>query len=130
VIVMLDFGSVREFCMSREVDLVVAPSQTPLTLRLHGEFDGYGDFFSLVFRDVEFMELAGGFTVGDLVAVDDVQALVDLAPKWAHLIGLYSGPAVAFRTADTQAWDMTSQMFVVVANRIECYAGRDWHVPS
>ncbi|MCX5747481.1 MAG: hypothetical protein NT062_33875 [Proteobacteria bacterium] len=123
---MLDFDSVRKFCSGREVDLVIAPSSTKFGLCLHGEFDGYGDFFSLLFGDVEYVELAGGFTVGELVMVDDVASLALLTPKWARLVGLYAGPTVAFRTADTQGWDGLDQMFVVVANQIRCEPGRDW----
>jgi len=124
---MLDFDSVRDFCSGREVDLVIAPPPTPFALGLHGEFDGYGDFFSLLFRDVEYVELAGGFTVGDLVMVDGIDSLSLLTPKWSRLVGLYSGPAVAFRTADTQAWNGDDQLFLVIANQIRCEPGRDWH---
>ena len=103
----------------------LSPSRTPFSLCLHAEFDGYGDFFSLLFCDVEYVELAGGFTVGDLVMAD-VHSLSLRTPKWSRLVGLYSWPAVAFRTADAHAWNRDDQAFLVVANQIRCEPGRDW----
>lgn len=124
---MLNFDSVRTFCAGREVDLVIASPPLSCAFCIRGEFDGYGDFFSLLFSDVEYVEFAGRFTVGDLVMVD-VGALPALAPKWSQLIGRYSGPAVAFRTADAQGWGESAHAFVVIANQIRCLAGRDWPI--
>jgi len=123
---MLDFFDIRAFCLSREVDLVLAPAPAPFTLCLHGEFDGLGDFFSMLAKDVEFVELAGGFTAGDLQMTRNVGTLSSLSPKWSQLSTTYSGLAIAFRTADGQSWGVDRETFVLIANHVEWHAGRDW----
>jgi hypothetical protein len=123
---MLHFQAIRKFCASREVDVVLALATPPFVLCLQGQFNGSGDFFRLLAKDVEYIELAGGFTVGDLAMTTDVSALSSLSPKWSQLSGLYSGPAVALRSADSGEWGSDRGTFVVVANHLEWHAGRDW----
>jgi hypothetical protein len=125
---MIDFEAVRTFCASREVDLVLAPPSPPFVLCLHGQFDGYGDFFSILVKDVEFVELAGGFTVGDMLMATELRSLAAVVPRWSRLAGVYSGPALAFRTADSSSWSSDCDAFIVVANHIEWRAGKDWRV--
>lgn len=124
---MLDFNDVRAFCGSREVDLVMVPPPPPFTLCLHGEFDGYGDFFSFVAKDVEYVELPGAFTVSDLIFTSQAAELATLSPKWLRLGEAYSGPALALRSADAPGWGTDRHVFVVIANHLEWRPGSDWH---
>lgn len=123
---LLNVEDVQSFCKSREVDIVLAPPPPSFVLCLHGQFDGYGDFFSLVARDVEYVDIAAGFTVGDLRSVNEVRELGALSAKWSRLASLYSGPAVAFRSANVPDWGVDGESFVLVANTLEWLAGRDW----
>jgi hypothetical protein len=122
---VLAIGDVRDFCRSRDVDLVLVPPPHPFTLCFRGEFDGYGDFFRLVATDVEYVEMASGFTVGDIVSTEAAK-LGALRSSWARLVGKYSGPAIAFRTVDTDTWETEGGAFVIVANRFEWHAGPGW----
>ncbi len=126
---MITFNDVRLFCQSRVTEIVLAGSDR-YTIRLHGEFDSYGDFFTLVASDIEYLEIAGGFTVSDMRLVEEVRELGILNPKWARLEGEYSGPAVAFLSADSGDWASESETFVVVANTLEWTAGTDWEGPA
>lgn len=127
---MLPFQAIRDFCASRLVDLRLIRPPDGFTLALHGEFDGYGDFFTLVARDIEYVDLPGGFPFGELVFTHDVRDLEALAPKWATLSQDYSGPAVAFRSADASSWGSDRYCFAVIANTLEWRAGRDWPAVS
>jgi len=123
---MPTFNDLAAFCRAREVDLVIVTSPAPFVLCLHGEFDGYGDFFSILAKDIEYVELSAGFTVGDLRLVDQTTELAALSPKWSRLSELYSGSALAFRAADALQWGTDRHDFVIVANHIEWRPGRDW----
>ncbi|MCA9679312.1 MAG: hypothetical protein H6708_03105 [Kofleriaceae bacterium] len=123
---MLELDDVRAFCRGREVDLVMVSPPAPFTVCLHGEFDGYGDFFSLVARDVEYVDLPGGFPLGEMRDVSQVSAMVELSPKWTGLAELHSGPAVAFRSADARDWGTGCCDHLIIANHLEWRAGRDW----
>lgn len=122
----LNFDSVRSFCASRDVDLVLVSPVVPFSLRLRGEFDGHGDFFSLLARDVEYVELAGGFTVAEMIATNDVRSLFGLTQRWSRLHGTCSGPAIAFRPVDSPDWEAGLGGFLIVANHFEWRAGPDW----
>jgi len=57
----------------------------PFNICIHAEFNGYGDYFSISAKDVEYVEISGGFPVGDVVLTRQVSALGELAPKWSRL---------------------------------------------
>jgi len=123
---LLELIDVLAFCRTREVDLVMAPPPAPYTLCLRGEFNCYGEFFHLLAKDVEYVELCAGFPVGDLAMVSDLSSLSSLAPKWSRLSRLYSPPALVIRTADVDAWGSDDHSFIVIAETLEWHAGRDW----
>jgi hypothetical protein len=127
---MVSSEAIRLFCRSREVDLVLQPAKPPCMLRLHGQFDGYGDFFDILTTDVDYIELADGVTVGDLRLVESVGALAGLSAKWRPLEEFYSGVALAIRSADSGGWASArpEHLFVVIAGQIEFKPGRDWVV--
>jgi hypothetical protein len=123
---VIDFNEVRTICARREIDLVIKPPPPSYSLCLHGELDGYGDFFSVIAKDVEYLEVPGGITVVDVVYVNQIEELAALSPKWSSLRGQYSGPALAFRSADAEHWGTGVHDFVIVGGTIECHPGRDW----
>ncbi len=96
---------------------------------MHGEHDGHGDFFSVLVRDVEYIALAGGLTVGDLVLAD-VISLAALTPRWSWLVGDVSGAALALRPAYTESFAEARDTFVVVAGEIVFRPGQDWSPPN
>ena len=124
---MITFDEVRLLCRRQEVDLVLASPPAPGVLCLRGQFDGYGDYFSVVASDVEYVQLAGTITVGDLM-MDQMQKLAGAVPEWAALVELYSGPALAVRSADSADWQTASarELFLLVANHIALVPGKDW----
>lgn len=123
----LSFDEVRGLCLSREVDLVMCAPPAPFPLCLRGQFSDYGDFFSILAHDIEYLDLAGGLTVGDLV-LSDVSTVSTITPKWQQLVSIYSGPALAIRSADAEDWASADPraLYLVIANRIEFQAGPDW----
>jgi len=125
---MISFLEIRSFCRAREVDIVMVPPTPPFTVSLSGQFDGYSEFFTVSASDVEFVEIAGGITVGDIVMAPELRALASIVPKWISVHDLYSGPAMAIRSADSTDWATArhDELFVLVANRIQFTAGRDW----
>lgn len=124
----VSFDAIRTLCTRREVDLVLASPPTPYTLCLRGQFDGHGDFFSILMQDVEYIELAGGITVGDIMMTTEISAAPQMAQKWDALKSTYSGPAILIRSADSDSWESARphDLFIVVANNIVCHAGVDW----
>jgi DNA-binding transcriptional LysR family regulator len=125
---MLDVDDVRQLLRQREVDLVLARAPEPHELRLHAEFDGYGDFFSVLASDVEYLDLPGRMTVADLRLVQDLREAAAVATKWGMLIGRYSGPAIILRSVDANTWQSATpgDLGILVANRIEIQPGADW----
>lgn len=123
---LIDFDDVKRFCATRSVDLTMACPPPPFTVCLHGEFDGYGDFFSLLVKDVDYVEIAGAFPVGDIVIVSDLATLPSLLPRWSRLVESCSGTAVAFRSDDTPQWGDGAECFIVVADHLEWRSGGDW----
>lgn len=123
---MLPFQLIRDFCAHRPVELVLVRPPDGFTIALHGEYDGYGDFCTLLAKDVEYVDLPAGFEVGEIVFTQRVRDLEGLAPKWSRLSEDYSGPAVAFRSVDASSWGSDRHCFAVIANTLEWRAGRDW----
>jgi len=117
----------RNFMAARETDLVIAPHSSPCELILRGQFNGYGDFFSVGFSGVEYIDLANGITVCDVRLMQAEDAFSSLN-KWSWLKGLVSGPALVLRTAESESWEQArpDQLFLVVANQIELSSGSDW----
>lgn len=124
---MIAFEDVRLLCTRREVDLVLYGGRPPYELCLRGQFDNYGDYFSVLARGVEYVELASGIPVGDMLMTDATD-LPRVAGKWQHLRGQYSGSALVVLSADADGWDSAGphDLFVVIANLIEVEAGTQW----
>ncbi len=127
----LPFALVRAFTQRREVDLVLATPRPPFSLCLRGQFDGYSHFFSIFAADVEYLEIAGGATVGDMRLLPDVREVRSVVARWDELLAAVSGPALVLRGADADSWESASsnQLFLVVANRIVFEGGPDWSDP-
>lgn len=126
---MIELNDIRNLCKLREVDLVITPPIASFTLTLRGEFDGYGDFFRIAARDVEYVDLARGVTVGDLVLAMDLAQVTQLSPKWSQLGRIYSGMALAIRAADAEDWGTGHHDFLIVASGFELHPGSDWRLP-
>jgi hypothetical protein len=124
----LDFDSIRALCAAREIDIVMSSPPPGYVLCLRGQFDGAGEFFYILAADVEYAELAGGITVGDLFLGTDIPTIAAIVPKWQSLKGVYSGPALAIRSADCDDWvtAVPHGVYLLVANRIEFRRGADW----
>lgn len=122
---MHDFRPVRAFCASREVDVRLMPPPHPYLIYLHGELDGDGDFFSILAKEVEFLELPYSLTVGDIVLCE-VSELPALMPEWSRLVGVYSYPALAFRSAGSPRWGPGCEGYVIIAGHLEWTPGRNW----
>jgi hypothetical protein len=121
-----DFDQLRRFCLSREVDLTIVAPPSGFSFCLRGEFDGYGDFFSIVAKSIEYVDLPGGFSVGELMLVIRIHDVVDFSKKWSRLPELYSGSSIVFRTRDSEKWGEGSSDGIVVANTLGWLEGRDW----
>lgn len=124
----LSFESVKSLIAQREVDLVLRTPPPPYVLCLRAQFDGHGDFFSILVSDVEFAEVPGGLTVGDMMMLPQAESALSLSKKWDEIRGTVSGPALILRTADAESWEdaKASHLFLVVANRVVFQAGADW----
>lgn len=124
----LHFEAVREFCSRREVDLVLRASPSPETLCLRAQFDGYGDFFSIHAINLDYGEIAGSITLGDMRLLPDVVAVSALSSRWLWLQGVASGITLALMTADAESWQaaQAGELFLIVASEIEFRAGSDW----
>src|SRR5262245_27479472 len=128
----LRFEEIRAFCASREVDLAVSPPPHSSVLCLRAQFDRQGHFFSILARDPEYIEVCGEVTVGDLMMVNDINAVSQLSAKWGWLKGEYSGLGVVIRRADADRWENArpNDLFVIIANHIAFMAGDDWGRPD
>jgi len=123
----LTFAQIAALCSSREVDLVLAAPPTGFTLCLRGELDG-SNFFTMSARDVEYVDLAGGLTVGDMRMTSELSSLATLASKWAHVAASFSGPAIVIRSADSEAWETAraQDLQLIVANEWRFCALDGW----
>jgi hypothetical protein len=124
----ISFESIREFCTRREVDIMLTASTGTSELCFRGSFDGHGDFFSILATTVEYVDIAGGFTVGDMLMPGQLAEAIQLTAKWQSLSGLYSGPSIVVRSAASDGWTTArpQDLFLVVANHFEFIAGVDW----
>jgi hypothetical protein len=125
---ILALESVQSFCKLREIDLVLIPAPAPFVLCFRAQFDGYGEFFFIVAKDVEYADIVGGITVGGLRVTSDIDEVVAMTPKWRELRGRISGPALLLRSADAETWEAAgpADLCVLVANGIEFRPGKDW----
>lgn len=123
---------VRSLCRNNQVDLVLASPSAPHVLCLHGEFDGYGDFFSIQVGELEYADVAGGCSVGDILALDSMAAVSSVVAKWRELECEYSGRALLIRSAYSASWVDAEEkdLFLVVANEFLSTAGSDWDAMS
>jgi hypothetical protein len=128
----LSVADISKFCQTREVEIRLRAAAEPYVLTLHGEYDGYGDFFSIHLADIEFLDIAGGFSVEGAEEIGDLSAVSMFSDRWKELAGQYSPPAVVFCVAgrgDPMGRGETGE-FIVIANRIDCFAGEDWTLPA
>ena len=116
---------IRAICRQREIDLVVTVPPRSFVLSLHGEFDGYGDYFSILVADLEYVDLTGNLTVGDLYLTHEIEEVSRLNPKWAHIAANYSGRALVLRSANADSWQSAQpqDLFLVIANTFSFRAG-------
>lgn len=120
---------IAAFCASREVDLVFRGASPPLSFVLHGEFDGYGDFFTIEVGDVEYVDCPGTFAVRELRLLEDRRTLGELAAKWQRVGEEYGAPTLVMRSDDVGGWNDPRQhaYALVIANRITFRPGADWN---
>jgi len=104
----------------------MVPPSHQYVVCLHGEFDGYGDFFTIGIRDIEYVDLPGRITVGDVFLVERLAELGAVSEKWPRLAEEYSGKALVCRSADAEGLGSHTSTFIVVANDFEIHCGRDW----
>lgn len=128
---MLSISEVNAFAQSRPIDLALRAGTDSHTLVLHGGYEGQGDFFSIALRDIEYIELAGGFPLGGLLQ-DDFSVISRRCERWASLLGTYTGTSLALWTADAATFEdsLPQNKFLVVANSILCSAGVQWSAPG
>lgn len=126
----LSFESVRALCASREVDLVLAPPPAPYVVSWRAQFSDHGHFFSILAWDVEYLDMPGGLTVGDLLLTSEVDAVAAMTPRWSFIRGLYSGSMLVVRTADAADWRAArpQDLGLIVANTLVFRPGPDWEV--
>lgn len=124
----VSFESVRALCASREVDLVLAPPPAPYVVSWRGQFSDHGHFFSILAWDVEYLDMPGGLTVGDLLLTSDVEAVAAMTPRWSFIRGRYSGSMLVVRTADADDWRgaRPQDLGLLVANTLVFRPGPDW----
>jgi hypothetical protein len=122
------FESVRALCKAREIDLVLSHPPSPYVLSWRAQFSDYGHFFSIMVQGVEYLDVLGGFTVGDLRLTTDIDAVSAITARWSFLKGLVSGPMLVIRTADADDWPSArpQDLYLVVANFLQFWPGPDW----
>jgi hypothetical protein len=128
---LLTLEEVRRFCHARPVELSLAPSERAGTIVLHGDYEGYGDFFNLCAENVAFAQLAGRFWVSGFVLTSWAQ-LCDQAIEWTPFRGEFAGEALGMwkSEAGSLAGAAATDRFVVVAQRFVFSAGSDWKCES
>jgi hypothetical protein len=80
----------------------------------------------MYFGEVNYVDIAGGFTVGDMIRFDDLRQSSLVTSKWSHLFEVYSGPAVVFRSADAETWEVRDSLFLVFADELRILPGLMW----
>lgn len=132
VVRTLPFEEVRAFCQGREVELILVTPSSPFDLCLHAEYDGYGDFFRVDCEEVNYVDLAGGMTVGDVQLLSNVGELVDTFPKWRFVAGKYDGTPLVLLDGDAEGWEVASddQLFLILAADIIFRPGVHWPTPA
>jgi hypothetical protein len=125
----IPFSAIRSLCLRRIVDLVLAEPPRPYVLRLLGQFDGTGDFFSILARGVAHVDVTPGLTIRDIDLTDPAHA-VTLAPRWHRLRNQYDGSALVIRSGDAPDWRSATddELHIVIADELVCLAGGDWEL--
>jgi hypothetical protein len=101
-------------------------------LSWRGQFGDHGHFFSTLAQDVEYLDAPGGLTIGDLLLTTDIDAVSAMTPRWSFLRGLFSGPMLVIRTADSEDWASARphDLYLIVANVLRFQPGPDWEAAS
>lgn len=94
-------------------------------LTLHGTFEGYADYFTLHFREVEFVTCPGGFEPKSFRSMD-FGLLCHSESKWRALKGLYSGRALVAEADALGEAGPFNPPYLLVAGQIYFEAGSDW----
>lgn len=119
----------RSIVQQREIELVIVPAIAPFAFGLHAEFDGYGDYFTILAQGVRHVEVTSGMLVNDLRFVSDVREILRDFPRWAALGEEFAESAVVLVAASDTIGpprDAAMSAGILVAERIEVKPGRDW----
>lgn len=119
-------ASVDQFVRQREVEISIA-SAGRYRLTLHGEYEGYGDFFTIELDDVEYIDVASCFVAGGVRQLDIRDAEL-LRPKWRGLSREWGGVVLVFWGAGYDGPEAApdTSAFLVIAGRIRVEPGADW----
>ncbi len=124
----LSANDILGFCRSREVELVFATPQPPSTLRLHGQYEGYGDFFSIQAFGVRYVQITSGVVVADLVFERSLRNLLGRFERWRWLAEEFIESALVITEVEETLPSPSdySKQGIIVAETISFVAGRDW----
>lgn len=116
---LLTVSEIHEFVQNREVELVLVPGGNRADLQVHASYDSCGDFFTVLFYDVDYVCMPGGMEVTSIFS-GDVESVARLCPLVRPLVGRYGGLTVLL------VGEQGEDDGVIVAEQVEIIAGRDW----
>lgn len=119
----LSVEQVHRFCQGREVEIVIVPPPKSYSLCLHGEYDGYGDFFSILVNGVQYLDVTSGMIVGQIVFDVDVRRLLTNTSRWSGLKAEFADSGMVIVAADSEGYLEAS---LLVATELHIVAGKDW----
>jgi hypothetical protein len=113
---------------AREIELGLPPAPPAYSLCLHGEFDGYGDYFSVLVAGVRYIEFSPGIVVGEMLFAADARELLGRFPRWKALAAEFAEQALVVLPAEDtlKAPSDSLGQAIVVAERIDVVEGKDW----
>jgi hypothetical protein len=125
---ILLFEQVQAYCRTRDIELILAPTEELYSLSMRGMYDGCGNFFTITARGVEFVEIAAGITIGDICWFPNFEEMCQFCPKWSHLVGEHQGNCLLILDDYGESWEkaQSRHLFVVVSEEISFSAGIDW----
>ena len=124
----IDPATLEYVCSTSNIDLSWLPAEGPYTMRLWGHFDWIHDYFSILFYDIQYAEMCGECYLGEIRLISSVANAVALNSRWRYMKDAYSGQVVAIRSAFTDCWEgqEQSEVFIIVAEKIEVRRGKQW----